>query len=608
MRFAHSLLLPSLFALALASPMAHAEPTHGMALYGDLKYPAGFAHFDYADPDAPKGGAVKFNAIGTYDSFNPYTLKGVKADGIGYLFDTLMVASADEPSSEYGLIAESVDIAPDRLSVVFNLRKEARFHDGSPITPDDVVWTFDTLKSKGAPAYHLYYADVTKAEKIGNEAVKFTLRSAENRELPNILGELPVLSQKYWATRDFEKTTLEAPLGSGPYVIDNHDPGRSVSYRRVPDYWAKDLPVNKGRYNFETIRFDYYRDASVALEAFKAGQYDLRQENVAKNWAIGYDSPPLSAGLIKKEQIKNEVPQGMQGFAYNTRRPLFQDPRVRAAFDYLFDFEWANKNLFYGAYTRTESYFSNSDLASSGLPGEDEKKILEKYRGQIPDSIFTTPYDTPKSDGSGNIRPNLRKALELLKDAGWTVKNGQLVNDKGEPFQFEFLNGEPEFERILLPFGQNLQRAGIGMTLRTVDPAQYENRLQNYDFDMTVTVVSESLSPGNEQRGYWNSAAADEPGGNNLMGVKSKPIDDLVDLVIGAPDRPSLVTRVHALDRLLLWGHYLVPNWHITSFRVAYWDKFARPKVTPPYALALDFWWIDPEKEKKLEAGKAALR
>jgi microcin C transport system substrate-binding protein len=608
MRFPHSRLLPSLFALALTSSLAQADATHGIALYGDLKYSSSFTHFDYADPDAPKGGAVKFNAIGTYDSFNPYTLKGVKAAGIGYLFDTLMVASSDEPSSEYGLIAESVDIAPDRLSVVFNLRKEARFHDGSPITPDDVVWTFDTLKSKGAPAYHLYYADVTKAETVGDRAVKFTLRSAENRELPNILGELPVLSKKYWATREFEKTTLEAPLGSGPYVIDTHDPGRSVSYRRVPDYWAKDLPVNKGRYNFDTIRFDYYRDASVALEAFKAGQYDLRQENVAKNWAIGYDSPPLAAGLIKKEQIKNEVPQGMQGFAYNTRRPLFQDPRVRAAFDYLFDFEWANKNLFYGAYTRTESYFSNSDLASSGIPGDDEKKILEKYKGQIPDAIFTTPYDTPKSDGSGNIRPNLRKALELLKDAGWTVKNGQLVNDKGEPFQFEFLNGEPEFERILLPFGQNLQRAGIAMTLRTVDPAQYENRLQNYDFDMTVTVVPESLSPGNEQRGYWNSAAADEPGGNNLMGVKSKPIDDLVDLVIAAPDRPSLVTRVHALDRLLLWGHYVVPNWHITSFRVAYWDKFARPKITPPYALALDFWWVDADKEKKLVAGKAALR
>jgi microcin C transport system substrate-binding protein len=413
-----------LFAVAAA-----AEPTGGIALYGDLKYQPGFTHFDYTNPDAPKGGAVKFDAIGTYDTFNPFTLKGVKAEGLGYLFSTLMVGSSDEPNSQYGLVAESVSVAPDHLAVTFQLRPEARFHDGSPITPADVIWTFDTLKAKGAPTYHLYYADITKAEQVGEHGVKFTLRSAQNRELPLILGELPVLSKKYWAGRDFEKTTLDQPLGSGPYTIASFDPGRSIVYRRVADYWAKDLPVNKGRFNFGVIRYDYYRDASVALEAFKAGQYDIRSENVAKNWAIGYASPALSAGLFKMVRIKNQVPEGMQAFAFNTRRPLFRDRRVREALGCLFDFEWANKNLFYGAYTRTESYFSNSDLASTGLPSADELKILDPLKDEIPAAVFTKVYAAPKTDGTGDIRPNLRVALGLLKEAGWTVKSVKLVND-----------------------------------------------------------------------------------------------------------------------------------------------------------------------------------
>ena len=595
-------------AALVASAPAAADPNYGFALYGDLKYPAGFTHFDYADPAALKGGAVKFNGIGTYDTFNPYTLKGVKADGLGFLYDSLMTAAGDEPSSQYGLVAESIDVAADHLSVVFTLRKEARFHDGSAITPDDVIWTFETLKTKGAPQYHLYYADVIKAEKLGERGVKFSFSSADNRELPAILGELPVLSKTYWSTHDFEKTTLEAPLSSGPYVIGSFDPGRSITYRRVADYWAKELPATKGRFNFETIRYDYYRDASVALEAFKAGQYDIRSENVAKNWAIGYDSPALSAGLIKKDLIKNEVPQGMQGFAFNTRRPIFQDRRVRQALGYLFDFDWTNKNLFYGAYTRTQSYFSNSDLASSGLPSEAEKKLLEPYKDEIPPEVFTTEFRTPQTDGSGNIRDNLRKALELLKAAGWTVKEGKLVNAQGRQFEFEFLNDTAEFERIILPFADNLQRIGVKMNLRTVDPAQFQNRLDDFDYDMTVTVIPESLSPGNEQRGYWTSTAADEKGSNNLMGVKSKAVDKLVDLVIAAPSRPDLLTRVHALDRLLLNGYYVIPNWHISSFRIASWDKFSRPKTSPPYALSLDTWWVDPEKEKALEARKAALK
>ncbi|MGH7073902.1 MAG: extracellular solute-binding protein [Stellaceae bacterium] len=592
----------------LVAGAARAEATQGIALYGHLKYPSGFTHFDYTNPDAPKGGAIKFASIGTYDTFNPYTLRGVKADGLNYLFDTLMVSSFDEPDSEYGLVAKSVDVAPDHRSVIFHLRPEARFHDGSPITPADVVWTFNTLKEKGSPIYQLYYADVVKAEAVGPHDVRFIFRDAHNRELPLILGQLPVLSKNYWKGKDFTETTLTAPLGSGPYVISAYEPGRSVTYKLAKDYWARNLPVNKGRYNFGTIRYDYYRDASVALEAFKAGQYDLRQENVSKNWAIGYQCPALTAGLIKKAAIKNQVPQGMQGFAFNTRRPLFRNRLVREALGYLFDFNWTNKNLFYGAYTRTQSYFSNSDLASSGLPSPAELKILKPLKAEIPPQVFTTDYKAPTTDGSGDIRANMLVALRLLAKAGWQVKDGRMVNAEGRPFAFEFLNEEAAFQRILLPFGDNLRRLGIEMRLRTVDPAQYQNSLNNYDFDMTVVVVPESLSPGNEQRGYWSAAAAKVPGGNNLMGVSNPAIDKLVELIIAAPDRPALLTRVHALDRVLLESHYVIPNWHIDKFRVAYWDKFGRPRINPPYALALDSWWVDPKKATALAAAKAKLR
>jgi microcin C transport system substrate-binding protein len=582
--------------------------SHGLSLFGDLKYGPDFQHFDYVNPDAPKGGTARFASIGTFDSLNPFILKGNVAETIGLLFDTLMSPTADEAASEYGLIAESVELPADRTWVLYTLRKEARFNDGTPITPDDVIWTFDTLKAKGHPRYRLYYADVVKAEKAGENGVKFSFRNGENRELAQILGEMPVLSKAYWSTHDFEKTTLEPPLGSGPYKVESVDAGRSISYRRVENYWGKDLPVNRGRHNFDVMRYDYYRDATVALEAFKAGQYDIRVENVAKNWAIGYDSPALRDHLFHKDEIPNKVPTGMQGFAFNTRddHPLFQDPRVRQALDELFDFEWANKNLFYGAYTRTDSYFSNSELASSGLPSPDELKILEKYKGQIPEEVFTKTYEEPKTDGSGSIRDNLRQALALLKEAGWSIKNEKLVNEKtGQPFAFEILIAQPEFERIILPFVQNLARIGITAGIRKVDPAQYEERMKKFDYDMTVIVVPESLSPGNEQRQYWSSAAATEPGSENYMGVRSKAIDDLVDLVINAPDRPSLVTRVHALDRILLWGHYVIPNWHITYFRVAAWDKFARPPTSPPYGLALDAWWYDAQRAETIEAKKA---
>lgn len=598
----------------LAGPagLAHAEDSvsgitrsHALSLFGDVRYGPQFQHFDYVNPDAPKGGSVKFWAMGTFDTVNLFQLKGTKAAGLGDLFDTLMVQSMDEPASEYGLIAESVEIPADHTWVRYNLRKEARFNDGSPVTPDDVVWTFDTLKAKGAPIYRLYYADVLKAETVGERGVKFTFRSGDNRELPSIVGELPVLPKAYWQTRDFEKTTLEAPLGSGPYKIDSVDPGRSITYRRVENYWAKDLPVNRGRHNFDTMRYDYYRDGTIALEAFKAGQYDFRQENVAKNWAVGYDGPALRDGLIKKEAIPHHLPEGMQGFGYNLRKPLFGDRRVRQALGYLFNFEWTNKNLFYDAYTRTDSYFSNSDLASSGLPSADELQILNKFKGEIPDEVFTTVYAPPKTDGTDNIRDNMRAALRLLKEAGWSIKDERLVNDKtGEPFEFEMLLNQPEFERVVLPFAQNLDRIGIKMNVRTIDAAQYVERMKNFDFDMTVVAIGSSLSPGNELRDEWNSAAADENGSSNELGVKSKAVDALVDLVIAAPDRPSLVTRVHALDRVLLEGYYVIPNWHISSFRVAYWDKFSRPQISPPYGLPIEAWWIDPNRAQTVEQKK----
>jgi microcin C transport system substrate-binding protein len=596
-------------ALLVLSPAARAqEASHGLSLYGALRYKPGFKHYDYVNPDAPKGGTVKYSAIGTFDTLNPFTLKGVPAAGEGLIFATLLTPAPDEPVSAYGLIAQSVTVAPDHKSVLYTLRRDARFHDGTRITPADVVWTFDTLKTKGHPRYRLYYADVVKAETEGEDGVRFTFRTGDNRELPQIVGEMPVLSKAYWSKRDFEKTTLDPPLGSGPYAIASVDPGRSITYRRIKDYWGSDLPVDVGRYNFDTIRYDYYRDQTIALEAFKAGNYDIRVENVAKNWAIGYASPALSDGLIQKEEIPNKVPQGMQAFVYNTRKPLFRDRRVRQALAYLFDFEWTNKNLFYGAYTRTKSYFSNSDLASSGLPTGDELAILDKFKGEVPESVFTTPYAPPKTDGSGNIRPNLIAALPLLGEAGWTVKNGRLENAQGQPFAFEMLLAQPEFERVVLPFAQNLSRAGIKMNVRLVDPAQYENRMRDFDFDMTVGGWGESLSPGNEQRDYWTSAAADEHGSQNYAGVKSKAVDAIVDRVIHARDRASLIAGTHALDRVLLNGDYVIPNWHLTYFRVAHWDKFGEPKTPPPYALDLDAWWIDTARAGTVESKKQQLK
>jgi microcin C transport system substrate-binding protein len=607
-------LVPLLAALLLAggAPAARAQApagraAHGLAMHGDVRYPPGFAHFEYASPAAVKGGEVRLAAVGTFDTLNPFVLKGVAAAGIAETFDTLTVSAADEPFTQYGLVAETIETPADRSWVAFTLRPEARFHDGSPVTAEDVIWTFEALKTRGHPFYRSYYAQVTRVEKAGERRVRFAFGPGDNRELPLIVGQLPVLSRAYWARRDFEKTTLEAPLGSGPYRVEAVDPGRSITYRRVKDYWAARLPVKVGHDNFDALRYDYYRDITVALEAFKGGEYDLRQENVAKNWATAYTGPAVARGLIRKEEIPNQIPTGMQGFAFNTRRPMFRDARVRRALAHAFDFEWTNRNLFYGAYARTHSYFSNSELAAAGPPSPDELRILEPFRGKVPDEAFTREYRPPATDGSGNIREGAREALRLLGEAGWTVRGQRLVDARGEPLQFEILLSDPTWERITLPFAKNLERLGVQARVRVVDSAQYQNRIDGFDFDMTVFVWSQSLSPGNEQRDFWGSKAADTPGTRNVVGIRDPVVDRLIDLVIAAPDRKSLVDRTRALDRVLLWGHYVIPHWHIRAWRVAYWDRFARPAVAPKYAFGLDTWWVDPAKDAALARRKGEL-
>ena len=576
-------------------------PRHGLSMFGNLKYGPGFENFDYVNPNAPKGGEVKLAATGSFDSLNPNVLKGIPAASLGLTRDTLLKSSDDEAFAEYGLIAESVEIAADLSAVTFTLRSEARWHDSTPITADDIIFSFTALKEKGHPTYRAYYTDVLAAEKAGNRKVRFHFRDGNNRELPLILGQMPIVSKAYYSKVDFEKTSLKPPLASGPYRIEAVDPGRSITYTRVENYWGKDLAVNRGKYNFDRIRIDYYRDTVVAVEAFKAGEYDLRQENVSKNWASAYDFPALASGYVNKVEIRHEIPTGMQCFAFNTRRTIFTDLRVRQALAYAFDFEWTNRSLFYGAYTRTESYFSNSELASRGLPSAEELKLLEPLRGQIPDEVFTKEYVPPSTDGTGNIRANLRAAFGLLEAAGWVVRDGVLVNvETGAPFTFEIMLIDPSFERVVLPYVRNLKRLGIDVRVRTVDPSQYQNRFNDFDFDMVVAGFGQSLSPGNEQRDFWSSRAAQTPGSRNLIGVRDSAVDNLIESLINAPDRAALIARTRALDRVLLWSHYVVPHWYIRHFRVIYWDRFGRPEHSPKYALGFNDWWIESKKDAQL--------
>lgn len=577
------------------------ELQHALAMNGEPKYGPDFTHFEYVNPNAPKGGSIKLATIGTYDSFNPFILKGVSAAGIGVIYDTLSVKSDDEPFTEYGLVAEKVELAEDRSYIIFHIDPNARFHDGHKINASDAAFSFNALIEKGNPLYRKYYADVEKAEVLDDRRVKFHLSNRNNPELPLILGQLPVLPEHFWKDKDFAASGLEEPLGSGPYKLKSFKAGKSVTYERADDYWAKDKPVNKGRFNFDELSYDYYRDMTVSLQAFKAGEYDFRRELTSKDWAVSYTGPAIDDGMIVKEEIPHENPAGMQAFVFNTRKSIFKDPRVRWALNHAFDFEWSNKNLFYNLYKRTESYFANSEMASRGLPSEEELKILNKYRGKIPEEVFTTEYRAPKTDGDGNMRDNLRTALKLLREAGWQVKNGKLTNTKtGEVMAFEMLLIQPEFERVVLPMKKNLERLGVEMHVRVVDASQYVNRVRSFDFDMVVSSFGQSSSPGNEQRDFWSSAAADIEGSRNIIGIKDPVVDELIELIITAPTRDALITRCRALDRVLLWGHYLIPNWHSSSYLVAYWNKFDRPKITPKYAMGIFNWWVDAAKEKVL--------
>ena len=600
------LLHAAAFVVLLVSGTVHAAAQHALTLYDEKpKYSADFTHFDYANPDAPKGGTLREAGFGSFDSLNPFINKGVAADDVGLIYDTLTAQSLDEPFTVYGLLAERIEKGPNNQWVRFYLRPEARFHDGEPVKAEDVVFTFETLLAKGAPHYRGYYADVEKAVIEGPRQVRFDFKHAGNRELPLILGQLPVLPKHWWADRDFSAGSMEPPLGSGPYRIERVEPGRTIQYSRVEDYWGKDLAVNRGFYNFNRIRFDYYRDNNVALQAFKAGQFDYWLETSAKNWASAYDIDAVKDGRIIKEEIPNLNPQGMQGFVFNTRKKHLQDRRVREALALLFDFEWTNRQLFNGAYTRTASYFDNSELAASGLPSEDELKLLEPLRGQIPDEVFEQPFKLPHTNADGKIREQQRRAYELLTEAGWKIENDRMVDADGKPVKFEFLLVQADFERVLLPYKRNLAGLGIDLEIRRVDVSQYINRLRSRDYDMIVSGFGQSNSPGNEQREYWHSASADNPGSRNFIGLKDPAIDTLVEKLIAADSREELITRTRALDRVLLWGHYVIPNWHIKTWRVAYWNHLAHPQTTPAYDIGLMTWWKKPDVKRPAPAPAA---
>lgn len=575
--------------------------THALTLADKPKYGPDFKHLDYVNPKAPKGGTVRYAALGSFDSFNPFIISG-DPGAIGGVYETLTNQVDDDSMSEYGLIAESMEVAKDNSWIIFHLRPQARWHDGKSITADDVVFSFDTLKKFGAPNYRFYYANVEKAEALNPHQVKFTFSTKNNRELPVIMGQLPILPKHFWEGKKFDEPSLDEPLGSGPYKLKSFEAGRSVTMERVADYWGKDLPINIGTDNYDIVRTDYYRDPTIVLEAFKAGSFDLRAENSAKAWATGYESPALKDGRFKMMVIDNENPQGMQAFTMNVRNEIFQDPLVRQAMILAFDFEWSNKTLFFSQYKRTRSYFQNSEMEAKGLPSPEELKILEPLRGKIPDEVFSAEYNPPVSDGSGANAENLTKAAQFLDQAGWKLENGRRLKN-GKPFEIEFLlQSGDTFERIVQPYAKSLERLGVKLTLRAVDAAQYQKRSEDFDFDMTSSVFAQSLSPGNEQRDYWGSAAADSPGSRNEIGIKDPVIDQLIEDLIAAPTRADLVAYCKALDRILQWRYYVVPSWHLGASRIAYWDKFGRPDKLPQptYGIGLSGWWIDPAKEKAL--------
>jgi microcin C transport system substrate-binding protein len=614
-----------LLSVLAAAPALAEEGTvtrsSAIAVLAKPALPPDFPYFPYVNPTAPKGGEVTLASIGTYDSFNPFILRGTATGGmvspwvvlpggsgsgstVGHVWESLLTSSADEISSGYGHLAQTIELPADKMWVAFELRPEAKFSDGAPVTAEDVAWTYRTLLEKGRPSFRIQMADVKDVMVEGPRRVVFHFKSNDNRELPLILGGLPVLPKHFFEGRDFTRPLTDPPIGSGPYRIANFELGRGVTYARRPDWWAVDMPTGKGTNNFDRVRVEYFRDSTVAMEAFKAGQIDLRSENISKNWATAYEFPAVARGLVKKQDFSHHLPTGIQGYAMNTRRPVFANPLVRQAMAEVFDFEWANKNLFYGTYTRTLSYFSNSDLASSGVPEGDELKLLEPYRKELPPALFTEPFKLPVTDGSGNNREQLRHALELLRQAGWTVKDRKLVDANGQPMSFTILLDEPSLERVALPYVQTLQKIGVDARVRTVDPAQYQHLTDDYDFDMIMMIYPEGDIPGNELRDYFTCAASKAQGSFNTPGVCDPAVDALVEKIVTAQDRETLKTAGRALDRVLLWRWYLVPNWDSRTFHIAYWDRFGHPDKPIREGFNFDTWWVDAAKSTALEAAK----
>jgi len=583
--------------------------SHAIAMHGEPKYGHDFLNVEYIDINALKGGSIVRSAIGTYDSFNPFILKGTSAAGIGALYETLTTGSSDEAFTEYGLLAESIEWPDDRSWVSFVLREEAKWHDGKKITADDIVWTFNTLIEKGHPFYKYYYGDVSEVIKESDNKVRFNFKTNTNKELVLIVGQLPVLPKHYWENKNFEETTLEIPLGSGPYKIKSFDSGRSITYELNKDYWGfkNKTPIKVGKDNFTTIRYDYYKDRGIEREAFKSGEIDFFSENSSKEWATSYNINAVEEKLIKKELIKHENPQGMQGFAFNIRKDKFKDRRVRKALSFAFDFEWSNKNLFFDAYKRTNSYFENSELASSDLPSDQELYFLNPYYDVLPKEIFSEKYKNPVTDGSGYMRLQLQEASRLLKESGWELVEGKLIHSSTkELFEFEILLRSPAFERIVFPFKDNLEKLGIEAEVRTIDTAQYQKRMETFDFDMIVQTFSQSLSPGNEQRNFWGSSAADTNGSRNVIGIKNYAVDGLIESLINSKNREELITITHALDRVLLWNYYVIPQWHISSYRVLYWNFFDQPDIKPKYSLGFDTWWVNQNKFDQIQSNRTS--
>jgi microcin C transport system substrate-binding protein len=579
--------------------------SHGYAQFGVLKYPASFTHFDWVNPEAPKGGTLRMMAFGTFDTLNPYTFKGSSPVstgnflqyGVNELNEPLMVGtgqydpSGDEPTSSYGLVAQSVEYSEDRSWVVFNIRPQARFHDGKPMTAYDVAFSYRTLLKDGHPQYRTALQEVQRVDILDRHRIRFVFKRSGNPLLILRLGELPVLPQHYWKDRDFKATTFEPPLGSGPYRITRVRPGRQLLFERVKDYWGKDLPVNRGKYNFDRVEVDFYRDSNVAFEAFKAGEFDIYIEHQAKNWANGYSFPAVANGQVIKAQIPHRIPTQTQGLFMNTRRAAFSDIRVREALGLLFNFEWTNRTLFSDAYARSLSYYPNSEFSATGVPTGREWLLLAPYREQLPPSLFTQPYTPSKTDGGGIPRETLRKALGLLDAAGWTLSSQGLLDAKRQPLRFEILLVNPNLERIFQPYIEDLRRVGIQAGLRTVDRAQYKQRLDRFDFDMVLMTLPQTLSPGLEQWQYFHSSQASISGSKNYAGIANPVVDGLLNTLLAAQTRDEQIAATRALDRVLLSQHYSIPNWYLNNHRLAYRNRFAMV-TTPPFTLGLRAWWL----------------